>query len=255
MKTRPAQVAIIALLISALVMTVGLTFSRRTTVETRIDTNEEALRDAFNAAESGIDYYLKTGSTNYAVPSSTAKAEVSVKNLGGESILDFGEYTPVGESEFYWLVNHTASGALGTSYFTGTQITVTHGGMQGSLAINIFFKTGATTFGVRRYGYNFSTNTNQRVAGFNDTRVGAQNVTIGSLPSQPVLMTVTPIFTGANLSLSGNANFPAQGEEISSTGKVGEVNTTQANKKVVVQRRYKLPTFLLDALVSEAGIE
>ena len=34
------------LLVSAVVMVVGLTFSKMTTVETRIDTNEEALRDA-----------------------------------------------------------------------------------------------------------------------------------------------------------------------------------------------------------------
>ncbi len=253
MKKRKAQVAIIALLISALVMTVGLTLSRKTTIETRLDTNEEALRDAFNAAESGIDYYLKTGTTAYTVPDLSAKADVSVKNLGGEATLNFGEYTPEGGSEFYWLTNRNSDGSLGTSYYSGNQITVAHGGMNGSLAINIFYRSGSG-FGVRRWGYNFSSDSNRQVSGFT-AATGAQNVTITSLPSSPVLMTVTPIFTGANLSITGNNNFPAQGEEISSLGKVGEVNTTQANKKVVIQRRYKLPTFWLDALVAEGNIE
>ena len=138
-KNRQAQVAIIALLVSAVVMVVGLTFSKMTTVETRIDTNEEALRDAFNAAESGIDYYLRTGSQTYTVPTSTAKAEISVRSLGNEVVLDFGEYTPEGESEFYWLVNHTATG-LGSNYFGGNQITVRHKGIDGSVVINVFFE-------------------------------------------------------------------------------------------------------------------
>ena len=32
-----------------------------------------------------------------------------MRSLGNEVVLDFGEYTPR-ESEFYWLVNHTATG-------------------------------------------------------------------------------------------------------------------------------------------------
>lgn len=251
-KNRRAQVAIIALLISAVVMVVGLTFSKMTTVETRIDTNEEALRDAFNAAESGIDYYLKTGNKTYTVPTSTVKADVSVRNLGNETVLDFGEYTPEGESEFYWLVNHTATG-LGTSYFGGNQITVRHKGMDGSLAINIFYRSG-TGFGVKRYGYNFSNNTDKRVNDFTDS-IGNPEVSIIPIPTNSVLMTVTPIFSGANLSIVGTGGtFPVQGEEISSVGKVGEINAGQVSKKVVIQQRYKLPGFLLDALSSEASV-
>ncbi|HOG37794.1 MAG TPA: pilus assembly PilX N-terminal domain-containing protein [Candidatus Woesebacteria bacterium] len=251
-KNRQAQVAIIALLVSAVVMVVGLTFSKMTTVETRIDTNEEALRDAFNAAESGIDYYLRTGSQTYTVPTSTAKAEISVRSLGNEVVLDFGEYTPEGESEFYWLVNHTATG-LGSNYFGGNQITVRHKGIDGSVVINVFFRRGSG-FGVKRYGYNFSNNADKRVNNFIDA-IGNQSVTISPIPTNPVLMTVTPIFSGANLSIASvGVTFPAQGEEISSVGKVGEIGAGQVSKKVVIQQRYRLPNFFLDALSSEASV-
>ena len=57
-------------------------------------------------------------------------------------------------------------------------------------------------------------------------------------------MTVTPIFSGANLSIASvGVTFPAQGEEISSVGKVGEIGAGQVSKKVVIQQRYRLPNF------------
>ena len=109
------QVAIIVLLVSAVLMTLGLSLSKKSTVETKIDTNEELLKEAFNAAESGIDYYLGTGNNNYNAPGGQSSALVTTENIGGGSTLNFGEYIPVNGTEFYWLVNHNSDGSLGTN--------------------------------------------------------------------------------------------------------------------------------------------
>ncbi len=250
MRLRHAQVAIIALLISALVMTIGLSLSKKTTIETTIDTNEEALRDAFNAAESGIDYYLKTGQKTYNVPTSMAKAEIQTKNLGGATgELSFGNYTVEGDTESFWLAQHNADGSLGSSVVAQT-IQVIPRNINGALLVNLFYKTGASTFGVRRYGFNFSSDPARQIAGFTAATTQASVV----VPVNSVLLTVTPLFSGANIAVNGT--FPIQGEEISSIGRVGEVNTSesQAIKKVIIQRRYTVPSFLFDALVANGSI-
>jgi len=47
------QVVLMVLLASALILTLGLSASRQATVETKIDTDQEMLKKAFNAAISG----------------------------------------------------------------------------------------------------------------------------------------------------------------------------------------------------------
>ena len=251
MRLRHAQVAIIALLISALVMTIGLSLSKKTTIETTIDTNEESLRDAFNAAESGIDYYLKTGESEYIVPSMPAKADITSQNIGGGNQLDFGEYIVAGSSETYWLVNHNLDGSLGSSYYSGTSITVDVGSFSGALEVNYFYLSGGV-YNVKRYGYNFSTDSTKMVNGF-EARTGT-SVVVNIPERQPIMLAIRPIFMGGHFKISGSANFPSQGKEISSTGKVGEINSGEINKKVLVQERYRIPSFLLDALGAQGSI-
>ncbi|MDD3998874.1 MAG: pilus assembly PilX N-terminal domain-containing protein [Candidatus Shapirobacteria bacterium] len=261
------QVAIIVMLVSALMITVGLSLSKKTTVETKIDFNEEALKKAFNAAESGIDYYLATGQKIYDSNDSLSEANVVTEDIGGEGILNFGELTPANGVQYFWLTNHDLGGSLGTGYFTGDKITVIHNwpttdnSALGSLEINIFYQDGGI-YGVKRYGYNFSNTPSRQVSYFNDGRIGYQNITITGLDSIPnkILMTVTPIFNGANLSVSGNGStFPIQGETISSTGSAGVIfddteEETKINKKLSIERRYEIPYFLLSGIVSESQV-
>ena len=241
MRLRKAQVAIVALLISVLVMTIGLSLSKRTTIETTIDTNEESLRDAFNTAESGIDYYLKTGGNQYIVPSMpAAKADISSQNIGGGNSLDFGEYVSAGSSETYWLVNHNSDGSLGTSYYSGTNITVNVGNFDGALEAVYFYRSGSKYY-VKRFGYNFSNDSAKMVTGFED-KTGSSTV-INISPSQPIMIALRPIFDGGNFRIEGSSPFPPQGKEISSTGKVGEVSSGQVNKKVMFKSATGSPLF------------
>lgn len=259
---RSGQVAIIVMLVSTLLITVGLSLSKKATVETKIDYNEEALKKAFNAAESGIDYYLATGRTEYQSDDKLSQANLVREDIDddGTGVFDFREFTPENGIQYLWLVDHLADGNLGNNYFDGSQITVIHGWTSnyGSLEINIFYKNGAN-YAVKRYGYNFSSDVNRRVTNFSNA-VGQSNVTIDSLPINPILMTITPIFTGANLSVSGNGSvFPVQGERINSTGSAGVVfgetgEESKINKKLSIERRYKFPFFLLSGIVSETSV-
>lgn len=262
---KSGQVAIIVMLVSALLITVGLSLSRKTTVETKIDYNEEALKKAFNAAESGIDYYLATNQKTYGTGDSLSEANVTVENIGGiGDTLNFGELTLANGVEHYWLVNHDVNDSLGTDYFDGNSIFIYHGwpvtdnSILGSLEINIFYKSGSS-FAVKRFGYNFSGDSSRQITNFDD--VTGQSVEINSLPTNPILMTITPIFSSAKLRIRGDADFPVQGERIISTGSAGVVfndtNTeeeTKINKKLTIDRRYKFPYFLLSGIVSETSV-
>jgi len=198
---RKAQVAIIVLLVSAVMMTVGLSLSKKATTETKLDINEELLKKAFNAAESGINYYLGTGNTNYNAPDSLSSADVTARNIVAEgAILDFGEYVPTNGTEFYWLVNHLDNGDIGTTYYGAPTIDVCGTGFTGSAEINYFYKLGAN-FGVKRYGYNFSSDVTKKVNGF--TEASGSCATISTI-NNPILITVTPIFNGGRFYLSGS---------------------------------------------------
>ena len=69
-KNSKGQIALVILVISAIVMTIGLSVSKKTVVETKITTDEEQLKQAFNAAESGIDNYLGTGRKTFTASDS-----------------------------------------------------------------------------------------------------------------------------------------------------------------------------------------
>ncbi len=248
---RKAQAVIVVLLVSAVMMTVGLSLSKKTVTETKIDTSEEALKKAFNAAESGINYYLGTGNTSYSAPDKST-ADINSKNITAEgSVLDFGEYITANSNEFYWLVNHLDNGDIGSNYYVGS-VDVCGTGFTGSLAVNYYYLS-AGTYGVKRFGYNFSSDLTKRVNGFDDSYVGHDCVTL-TLNDSAILLTITPIFDGGRFHLSGGGTFPAQGIDISSTGKTGETGAGQVVKKLRVVQRYKIPYFLLSGVVSESSV-
>jgi hypothetical protein len=253
------QVAIIVLLVSAILMTVGLSLSKTSTVETKIDTNEELLKKAFNAAESGVDFYLSTGGTQYSAPDSLSSADVVGKDItANNGILDFGEFTPVNGAEFYWLVNHDENGNIGSTYYGAATVNVCGTGFTGSMEINYFYKSGGS-YGVKRSGYNFSSDPSKMVNGFAAASGDCVSVAISGTP---ILIAVTPIFDGGRLYVQNSPDggvFPVQGIEINSTGKAGGVSTdvgakVQVNKKINVARRYEFPSFMLNGVTSEDSV-
>lgn len=266
-KKMSGQMVLIVLLASAVVMTMGLSLSKKSTMETKIDTDEELLKQAFNTAESGIDYYLATGTTGvsaYSSPDGKSVADVTIKDIGNTSILDFGEYTFQNTGSFFWLAAHNEDGGVvpNDGNYTGSTVDIcVNSDFNGALKIDYFYNDSGV-YKVKRWGYNLGSGS--RVNNFenNDSSKtpdgtcfdGRYKYTF-ALIDKPILLVLTPIFNSAKLALVGTGNFPIQGKEISSTGRIGDIdNTVGVNRSVKELDRYKLPMFMLEGITAAGNI-
>jgi Tfp pilus assembly protein PilX len=232
------------LLASALVLTLGLSASRITTTETKIDTDQELLKRAFNTAESGIDYYLATGDTSYSSTGSDGAAELQVTKLGEVKTLSFNTMSLVGSYEYFWLVNHdTSATGIGTEYYSTNTSTINicsinpnvSSSAMGSLKIDYFYLSGAT-YKVNRTV--LPTGSDGCVSNFDISNAGTY---------KSLLLVVTPVDVSGRIEIRGAQNFPVQGEQISSTGRIEGVNNT-----VTVLNRYDV--FLTEGIVSGGDV-
>lgn len=257
------QTLLIVLIASALIMTAGLSLSKKAVVETKIDTDEELLKQAFNTAESGIDYYLGTGEKNYSVDNNTKKAEVLVTALSVGKSLDFDEYYLENNPAIFWLVGHDTDGNIDyTKFYDSNNVNICVSDafvLTGSLKVDLFYKDGSD-FGVIRQGYNFTDKGNSEKGFYNKSGVtqgfcapGKKEVNFNFGAVSPLLLSVSPIWSGTKISLTGSADFPSQGSEISSTGMAGDLNNG-VNKKVTVQNRYRVPPFMFEAITAGESV-
>lgn len=261
------QVVLVVMLVSAVVLTLGLSVSKRTVTETKIDADEALLKEAFDAAESGIDYYLATREVGYSSPG--VRANIELVQLGGGLAMDSGEYVVDKKAAFFWLTARDANGNLkyNNGYYDGTNVNICKDANNlndGTFKIDFYYKT-LTAFKVKRWMYNFSDRSPVSVVD-NDLLVAM--TCSGSKPGitlelglaggeVPVLVVVTPIGGGTKIYLEGGANaFPVQGEEISSTGKAGDIqgNTGVSRRVKVVNRYDELPLFMLEAMTAAGSV-
>lgn len=234
-KKQSGQVVLMVLLASALVLTLGLSASKQATVETKIDTDQELLKKAFNAAESGIEYYLGTGDIAYNSGDETL-VDLKVNTVGDVESLSFDNVTLDGSVDYFWLVNHNIDGSLGTTYYSSSASTVNVCTVDGS---DITFKIGYYYVNSGVYGVK-----NEEL----DTSGGCVS-DFSLADGNSLLLTVMPIGDSVKIKLTGGSKFPVQGEEISSTGKIEGINNT-----VTVLNRYVVPTFLLEAVSSGGDV-
>ena len=237
-KKQAGQVVLMVLLASALILTLGLSASRQATVETKIDTDQELLKKAFNAAESGIEYYLGTGSIDYSGGENEGSADLSVISVGDAETLSFNNMVLDGSVDYFWLVNHNGDGTLGdgpSDYYT-----------YGASALNVCTVDGSDT--KFKIGYYYVNSGVYEVRNEEeDTSGGCVVVSLSGGDS--LLLSVMPIGDSVRIKLTGSSKFPVQGEEISSTGKVEGVNNT-----VTILNKYVIPTFLLEAVSSGGDV-
>jgi hypothetical protein len=243
-ENKKGQVVLMVLLASALVLTLGLSASRITTTETKIDTDQELLKRAFNTAESGIDYYLATGDVNYSAGTSDGAAELKVSKLGDVKTLSFNSMSLIGSYEYFWLVSHdTSATGIGTDYYSDSDGTVSicsvnptvNPSAMGSLKIDYFYLSGGN-YGVGR----------TVVPTGSDGCVSNFDISNGGL-YKSLLLVVTPVDVAGRIEIKGDQNFPIQGEQISSTGKIEGVNNT-----VTVLNRYDV--FFTEGIVSGGDV-
>lgn len=257
LKLVEGQVALIVLLVSAVVMTVGLSMSEKAVVETKIDIDEELLKQAFNVAESGIEYYRGIGSTNYVTGDDRTSVKVTVSDLGESVQIGLDGYVTENKAAFFWLVGHKEDGSIDdddTAYKGDSLKICTTTSLRGALKVDYYYRDGAD-YKVKRRGFNLGGS--EVVSGFvSDAEVidGCIDVTDFLVAgTTPLLLTAVPIFGGMELSLKGSENFPAQGEEIRAVGTVDE-DSMGINQQVRVYDVYRIPAFMLDGITAGGSV-
>ncbi len=248
------QVVLVVLLASAVVMTLGLSVAKRTVTDTKVDTDEELLKQAFNTAESGVDYYLATGKIGYTAPDGKSVADVNVTNVGGGSTLSSDGLVLTNNAFLFWLIDHNSNGDIGNSGYKGTNVDIcVDDTYSKALKIDYYYRA-AGKYNVSRFGFNFDSNNGTTVNGFT-AKVGKGGcINLATNVGEPLLLAVTPIGGQTKMVVidKSGSNFPVQGEEITSIGRAGNIvdTNTGVNTQVKVLNRYKVPAFMLDAITA-----
>lgn len=243
-KQNKGQVAIIVLLASAILLTLGISASKQTVTDTKIETDEEALKEAFNTAESGINNYLNIGSTTYTAEGSGATV-VSTIIGGADSIASEGKVV-YNSNQLFWLVNHD-NGEIGKTYYSDKTVNLSFDtNYTGALKIDYFYIDGSN-YKVKRWGYNCNNDT--VVSGFE--RKNGDSIQLDLPLGESLLISVTPIGQSTTLTLSGNSNFPQQGEELTSTGVTSSGVKTQVKTRYI----YQIPSFFMEAVTAANVIQ
>ena len=239
------QVALIVLLVSAVMLTLGLSISKQTVVNTRIETDDELLKKAFNAAESGIEKYLATTDTNYVATDGESAATVTTEDLGGGTVIENPDLTLAKDFAYFWLVSHDENGNLLADYYTDPTIAIrVEDGFSGLLRVDEFYRSG-TSVRVKRGFYDFGSTTGVGKDGF--TAIAGSQVD-WTLDGQSILLAISPIEQSTRISVAGSDPFPVQGELIKSLGTAGKVSAEAVSSQVSILNRYQLPAFLFEAV-------
>jgi hypothetical protein len=250
-KNNQGQIAIIVLLVSAVLLTLGLSASKKTITDTKVNTDEELLKEAFNTAESGINNYLNSGglSTSYST-SDGGKATVGSLPIGNADSLSSEGLVAANTPQLFWLVKHNTDGSVGsnlTDYYTGSNpLTLTvDPGFNGALKVDYFYIEGGV-YKSERFGCRYDNNNNP------DFNNGFNRICSSlTLPVNRLLLVVTPLGASTNITLSGGSAFPLQGEELTSIGTAGNGVKTQVKTRNI----YQIPSFFIESITAKNSIQ
>jgi hypothetical protein len=263
------QVALVVLLVSAVTLMLGLTASRKGTVDTNIGHDQELSAKAFAAAEGGLEYVLSQLAVGNIVDfyrwpeegglsSAGSRAEVELIETGGGTSFYALDNYQAGETAYFWLRNPTnfseryGSQEIGLCWETGDNQ---------ALAIHLFYDDGS--YGVTRLAIDEEAG-RRSLNGFVDPgTLGVQSCAVGYEGlvynysadvglDEAVLLVVMPLYNSTRLGVvaRGGSVLPAQGYEITSRG-------VAAN----VQRRLRMnygwpvpPYYFVDGVFSGSSI-
>ncbi|MDD4410729.1 MAG: hypothetical protein PHE32_03450 [Candidatus Shapirobacteria bacterium] len=247
-QSNQGQIAIIVLLASAILLTLGMSASRKTVTDTKVDTDEELLKEAFNTAESGINNYLLNNNTQYN-PGDGNSAVVSSLSIGNANSLTSEGKVSSNTPQLFWLVNHNNDGTIDSVYYSkSTTLSLkVDDTFTGAVKIDYYSRVG-TNYSVSRSGYNFS-NTAPAVTGYTYSASKTINFPIGT--EDALLLVVTPLGSSTNLTLSGSSVFPLQGEELTAVGTAGDGVKTQIKTRNI----YQIPSFFFESITAQNAVQ
>lgn len=260
------QIALIVILISAITLMLGLSASRRSTIDITIGHDEELSAKAFAAAESGLEYVLSelaAGSleSSYIWPSSgdnpaRTSAKVDLSEIGGGTSFYTEDTYPPGEVIYFWLRNP----ANYDQYYGENNIDICWQAIGNpAVAVHLFYELGSS-YGVTRYAVDGDTGGRRDLNGFSDPASSPEGGCDGgftgvrvsvSSGDKPVLMALMPLYGFSRWGMvSTGGDLPAQGYRITSTG-------IAANVKRALQMDYGWPVppfYFIDGVFSGGSI-
>jgi len=241
MKNNQGQIAIIVLLTSAIILSLGLSASKKAVIDTKVETDEELLKEAFNTAESGINTYLNTdGASSTYLTESGSSAVVTKENIGGDSSSSLSSEGEVLKNtpQLFWLVNHNSDGSIGNTFYA-SDFKIEADDFSGALKVDYFYIDAVGVYRVSRFGC---------YSGADATFVGfdgdCSNISVTGKDS--LLVAVTPLGGSARITVSGSSDFPLQGEQLTSVGTVDSGIKTQVKTRHV----YQIPSFMLESITA-----
>ncbi|MDD2225151.1 MAG: hypothetical protein PHP97_03230 [Candidatus Shapirobacteria bacterium] len=243
-KNSQGQIAIIILLASAIILTLGLSASKTAITDTKVDTDEELLKEAFNTAESAINNYL-TDSNKTSYSTEGSGATVASTSIGGNNVKEISTEGVVlaNTNQLFWLVNHD-NNKIGSTYYQ-SDFKIEADNTNVALKIDYFYIDGSD-YKVDRFGCPPSV-PNVNFVGFNFDCSNKISVT----GKKSLLVSVTPLGGSAKIKISGDSEFPVQGEEITAASSTDNGVKTQIKTRYV----YQFPSFMLDAITAKNAIE
>jgi len=246
-KQNKGQIAIIVLLASAIILTLGLSASKTAVTDTKVDTDEELLKEAFNTAESAINNYLiNSENTNYSTEGSGAT--IVATPIGDADSISSEGVVSANTNQLFWLVKHNENGSVGTSatdYYQGSYFKITADNSNVALKIDYFYINASGVYKVDRFGCYIGTNSS--FVGF--TYDCSNN--ISTTGKNSLLVSVTPLGGAAKITISGDSVFPSQGEEITAASSTDNGVKTQIKTRYI----YQIPSFMLDAITAKSRVE
>ena len=227
---KKGQIVLVVLLVTSAVMVMGLSLSRGSVKELKIDTNEETLKQTFNTAESGLDYFFVNNEKSY------------VANVGFSAEIDEDELM-VGKNMENRKVVFYEPQFLKLDDYSGNLEIKLEENFQGSVKVDVFYKEEK----IERYGYNFNDGSgDDSVDGF-ENNASSININIGSNPD---FLVVTPLFEPTIVRFITTGNFPPQGKKIVSTGR----SVDGIESRVSVEEVFEIPYFMLEGIVAEGDV-
>lgn len=237
-KQNKGQIAIMVLLVSAVILTLGLSASKKAVTDTKVDTDEQLLKEAFNAAESGINNYINDGSSSYEAGNG-AKASVNSTAIGGDKSLTSEGLVTANNNQLFWLVNHENNGDIGATYYSGNINFSPVGNFTGVLKVDYFYINASNKYQV-----------DHLICDYNSSGLVPNSfsncLTLVTTGKKSLLVNITPLGAPIQISLSGASNFPNQGEELTAVGTAGDGVKTQIRTRNI----YQVPSFMIEAITA-----
>lgn len=250
MKTKDnrGQVVLVMLLFMAVAMTVGVTLAEKTVTDSKISHREEVSTKTFNATEAGIEEALRGILAGQLTPTPFTLDNVSVSTqinrLNTGQDFAYPEAFEAGEYGLFWLREHNADGTLNEA--AGYSNNIINVCWNGDVAVEIMFfykDTSTAKYALARYSYD-PNGVRRLENGFSAPSSSCSDLGMTHFAGltglttnkTPLLLVIRPFYDSTELGVDGNADLPAQGYEVISSG-----SRESVSRKIKVNWTWRAP--------------